>query len=60
MLGVFLFQAQQCLSALESCAKTGDGNLLCLAIDASRARCSVGEISDAMEKVSRYSRVNKQ
>jgi methylmalonyl-CoA mutase len=29
----------------------GDGNLLALSIDASRARATVGEISDAMEKV---------
>ncbi|KAK6015175.1 B12 binding domain protein [Ostertagia ostertagi] len=38
----------------------GKGNLLELAIEASRARCTVGEISDAMEKVfTRYAAVNK-
>lgn len=29
----------------------GNGNLMELAVEASRARCTVGEISDAMEKV---------
>jgi len=41
---------QEALSALETMAKTGEGNLLAGAIEASRARASVGEISDAMEK----------
>lgn len=37
-----------------------NGNLLEAAIEASRARCTVGEISDAMEKVfTRYSAVNR-
>ena len=31
--------------------RRGDGNLLALSIEASRARATVGEISDAMEKV---------
>jgi methylmalonyl-CoA mutase len=39
------------LDALTHCAKTGDGNLLALAIDAGRAKATVGEISDALEKV---------
>ncbi len=39
------------LSALTECARTGDGNILNLSIKAARARCTVGEISDAMEKV---------
>ncbi|MDZ3837801.1 MAG: methylmalonyl-CoA mutase [Rhodospirillales bacterium] len=39
------------LSALTRCAETGEGNLLQLAVEAGRARCSVGEISDALEKV---------
>ncbi len=39
------------LKALEGAAKSGDGNLLALAIDAARARASVGEISTAMENV---------
>ena len=38
------------LAALEAGAKDGTGNLLALAVDAARARASVGEISDAMEK----------
>ena len=39
------------LSALTECAETGKGNLLDLSIQAVRARCTVGEISEAMEKV---------
>ncbi|MEL7463707.1 MAG: methylmalonyl-CoA mutase [Pseudomonadota bacterium] len=38
------------LAALEAGAKEGTGNLLGLAVEAARARASVGEISDAMEK----------
>ena len=37
------------LAALTECARTGTGNLLALAIAASRARATVGEISDALE-----------
>ncbi len=39
------------LAALTQCARDGKGNLLELAIRASRARASVGEISDALEAV---------
>ncbi len=39
------------LAALENAAATGTGNLLELAVEAARARATVGEISDAMEKV---------
>jgi len=39
------------LAALTKSAETGEGNLLALAIDAGRAKATVGEISDAMEKV---------
>ncbi len=39
------------LDALTKCAETGDGNLLELAIDAARHRATVGEISDALERV---------
>ncbi len=39
------------LAALEASASSGQGNLLDLAIDAARARASVGEMSMAMEKV---------
>ncbi len=39
------------LDALSAAAKDGTGNLLALAIEATRARATVGEISDALEKV---------
>jgi len=39
------------LEALTKCAETGEGNLLELAIDAARHRGTVGEISDALERV---------
>ena len=39
------------LDALENLAKGGDGNLLALAVDAARARATVGEISEALERV---------
>ena len=39
------------LSALTECARSGQGNLLELSIVAARARATVGEISDALEKV---------
>jgi len=39
------------LGALTEAARTGAGNLLALAIEASRARATVGEISDALEVV---------
>jgi methylmalonyl-CoA mutase len=38
------------LSDLEAAAQTGKGNLLALAVEAARARATVGEISMAMEK----------
>ena len=38
------------LDALTAAAESGQGNLLELATDAARARASVGEISDALEK----------
>ena len=40
----------QALDALTEAARTGEGNLLELSVDAARARASVGEISEAMEK----------
>nr|KAF6506594.1 methylmalonyl-CoA mutase [Rousettus aegyptiacus] len=43
--------AERCLVALTECAASGDGNILALAVDAARARCTVGEITDAMKKV---------
>jgi methylmalonyl-CoA mutase len=38
------------LAKLEAAAKTGTGNLLAVAVEAARARATVGEISMAMEK----------
>ncbi len=43
-------KCQAALAALEKAAGS-DGNLLAAAVEAARARASVGEISDAMEKV---------
>jgi methylmalonyl-CoA mutase len=44
-----------CLSRLQELARSGEGNLLEAAIEAARARASVGEISEALEQVySRY------
>lgn len=40
---------KQALMLLELGASTGEGNLLALAVEAARARATVGEISDAME-----------
>jgi methylmalonyl-CoA mutase len=39
------------LAALTRCAETGEGNLLAFAVEAARARATVGEISSALEKV---------
>ncbi|RKP11024.1 methylmalonyl-coenzyme A mutase-like protein [Thamnocephalis sphaerospora] len=44
-------KAESALSKLTECARTGEGNLLDLAIQAARTRCTVGEISEALEKV---------
>jgi methylmalonyl-CoA mutase len=41
----------QALAALTNCAKTGEGNLLDLCVQAARARASLGEMSQALEKV---------
>ncbi|MCM2296143.1 methylmalonyl-CoA mutase [Rhodoferax sp.] len=43
-------RVQQALKAIEEAAASGNGNLLDLSIKAVRARATVGEISDAMEK----------
>lgn len=37
------------LQALETCARGGEGNLLALAVEAARARATLGEISTALE-----------
>ena len=47
------------LAALTHCAESGEGNLLDLAVKASRVRATVGEISDALKGVGRY-RANPQ
>jgi methylmalonyl-CoA mutase len=39
------------LDSLSACAGTGEGNLLDLAVRAARAKATVGQISDALEKV---------
>ncbi len=44
-------EVTQALAALTKCAESGEGNLLALAVDAARKRASLGEISDALEKV---------
>ncbi|HCS88524.1 MAG: methylmalonyl-CoA mutase [Thiohalocapsa sp. PB-PSB1] len=44
-------EAEEKLQALTKAAETNQGNLLELAVEAARAKCSVGEISDAVEKV---------
>jgi len=41
----------QALEALTECARSGQGNLLEKTVTAARARATVGEISDALEKV---------
>jgi methylmalonyl-CoA mutase len=44
-------RVQNALNAITKAAETNKGNLLELAIEATRARATLGEISDAMEKV---------
>ncbi|WP_157267252.1 methylmalonyl-CoA mutase [Azohydromonas aeria] len=44
-------KVQAALEALTAAAREGSGNLLGLAIDAIRARATVGEVSDALEVV---------
>ena len=38
------------LEAIESAARTGQGNLLLLSVEAARVRATLGEISDALER----------
>jgi methylmalonyl-CoA mutase len=42
---------QKALAALTAAAQAGNGNLLALAVEAARHRATLGEISDALEKV---------
>lgn len=44
-------KVQSCLEAITKSMETGEGNVLGLALEAARARASLGEISDAVEKV---------
>ena len=48
----------ECLAKLIECAKTKNGNLLELAVEAARYRATLGEISDALETV--YGRYKAQ
>ena len=51
-------EVQQSLAAITKCAETKEGNLLDLAIKAAQKRASLGEISDACEKIAgRYKAV---
>jgi methylmalonyl-CoA mutase len=53
-------EVQKALDKLTECAKTGEGNLLELSIDAAKKRASLGEISYACEKaVGRYTAVTR-
>jgi methylmalonyl-CoA mutase len=44
-------EVNKALNEITQCAKTGEGNLLDLAVKAARVRASLGEISMAMEQV---------
>jgi len=44
-------EVERALAALEGVARSGEGNLLEASIEAARARATVGEISDALERV---------
>ncbi|BBK35578.1 methylmalonyl-CoA mutase [Allostella sp. ATCC 35155] len=44
-------RCEAALAALSKVAESGEGNLLAAAIEAARARATVGEISDALERV---------
>ncbi|QEL66418.1 methylmalonyl-CoA mutase [Oryzomicrobium terrae] len=51
---------QAALAALTQSAESGEGNLLDLAVKAIRLRATVGEVSDALEKVFGRFRANNQ
>lgn len=44
-------KVQAALDALTAAAESGEGNLLALSVEAVRLRATVGEISDALEKI---------
>ncbi|HYO81053.1 MAG TPA: methylmalonyl-CoA mutase [Bryobacteraceae bacterium] len=51
---------EESVQALTNAGQSGEGNLLSLAVDAARARATLGEISGALEKVfGRYQAVNR-
>ncbi|MCK4956383.1 MAG: methylmalonyl-CoA mutase, partial [Candidatus Cloacimonetes bacterium] len=53
-------KVKDALESLTKCAETGKGNLLELSVNAARARATLGEISDAIEKISgRYQAVTR-
>ncbi|WP_297982883.1 methylmalonyl-CoA mutase [uncultured Chryseobacterium sp.] len=43
-------KVEEILDQIRECAKTGNGNLLALCIEAARSRVTLGEMSDAMEE----------
>src|SRR5699024_6157004 len=45
-------EVKRTLATLTEAARTGNKNLLACAVDAARARATIGEISDAIEEVS--------
>jgi methylmalonyl-CoA mutase len=51
---------QAALDALTQCAESGNGNLLDLTVKAIRLRATVGEVSDALEKIFGRFRANNQ
>src|SRR5690554_7365297 len=51
-------KVKECLAKLTESAKTGQGNLLELAVEAAENRATLGEISDALEEV--YGRYKAQ
>ncbi len=53
-------KVQEALDALTKAAESGEGNLLDLSVKAIRLRATVGEISDALEKVFDRFRANPQ
>ncbi|WP_246944641.1 methylmalonyl-CoA mutase [Bacillus pinisoli] len=46
-------EVRSALDAITKATETGEGNLLALSIEAARVRASLGEISDAIEKVAK-------
>ncbi|WP_298999976.1 methylmalonyl-CoA mutase [uncultured Tenacibaculum sp.] len=53
-------EVDKALNDLTECAKSGDGNLLDLAVKAARNRATLGEISDALETIfGRHKAVHK-